>query len=110
MGGEQVWEIREGQACTPDWWTISDREGGSALYRLRRNEWACCGWSTVSVTELSTNRVIGHIKKIADVGCCEYGARLVVTYPQELPLEHKLLLIVNMCTMKIRMDTAGSFT
>jgi hypothetical protein len=96
MAGEEVGSIREGLACTLNWWTISDTEGGPALYRLRHTSY-CCG-SNMSLTEVRTNKVIGHIKKV-DGGGCGPGKHLVI-YPQELPLEHKLLLIVNLCTLQ----------
>jgi hypothetical protein len=68
---------------------------GPPLFSLSLNACACD--DSVSVTHLR-NKVIGRIQITR--GCCE-GGRFFITYPQELPLDHKLLLIVAMCMMQL---------
>jgi hypothetical protein len=98
LTGGAIGTIRESNDCWDKTCTIAGVEG-QALYGISTNECSCA--DAVSVKQLSTNQVIGRIQ--CKSGCCD-GERFVVTYPQELPLDHKLLLIVTMCMMHMRRD------
>jgi hypothetical protein len=96
--GGAIGTIQEQNGCGDKTFTINGLEG-PALYEIYIDACSCA--DAVSVTQLSTNQVIGGIQ--ITHGCCD-GGRFVVTYPQELPLDHKLLLIVTMCMMHMRRD------
>jgi hypothetical protein len=96
--GGVIGTIRDNNDCWETTCTIAGVEG-PALYRISTNGCSCA--DAVSVKQLSTNQVIGRIQFKS--GCCD-GGRFLVTYPQELPLDHKLLLIVTMCMMHMRRD------
>jgi hypothetical protein len=101
-GGGAIGTIHQRVGCGENMITISGIDG-PALYSLGRNPWSCD--DTLSVTQLSTNQVIGRMENTK--GCCD-GGRFVVTYPQELPLDHKLLLIVAMCMMQLSRDSQNN--
>jgi hypothetical protein len=90
--------ILQNNGCWEKMYAIAGVEG-PALYSFTIP--GCfCGLS-LAVKQLSTNQVIGRIKLKS--GCCD-GGHFVVTYPQELPQDHKVLLVVTMCMMHMRRD------
>lgn len=74
---------------------------GEPLYRVRG------GWCSggLSIKELSTNTVIGRVG--VKQGCCS-APYYSVSYPQKMPIEHKLLLIACMNMFQLELDSQGN--
>jgi hypothetical protein len=86
-----------------DWgsttFTLSGIEG--PLFSLTQS---ACNRDDIEVKELSTDQVIGRVTVAEQF--CDNG-RYSITYPQELHIDHKLLLMVCICLFQLTRDTQG---
>jgi hypothetical protein len=99
--GQAIGTMHMASGVSGQSFTISDTDG-TALYLLEQER--CCGCSSDQVTlvkDLTSDKVIGRIEVQIEGGNNGgqggHTLKWSVTYPSELPVNHKLLLIALMC-------------